>query len=79
MNKKTLSESDICEKFIRPAMQRAGCNGMDQIYGEYPLRAGRMVVRGRQDRPGPGAPTVPRADCARFYKIDDVLAGVLTK
>lgn len=38
-NKSRLSESDICDKFIRPAMGRAGWNGMDQIYREYPLRA----------------------------------------
>ena len=46
MHKKSLSESDICDKFIRPAMEQAGWNGMDQIYREYPLRAGRVVVRG---------------------------------
>ena len=37
MNKKDLSESDICDKFIRPAMEAAGWNGMDQIYREFPL------------------------------------------
>jgi type I site-specific restriction endonuclease len=31
LNKKQLSESDICDKFIRPAMVQAGWNGMDQI------------------------------------------------
>ena len=48
MNKKNLSESDICDKFIRPAMVAAGWNGMDQLYREFPLRAGRVVVRGHQ-------------------------------
>lgn len=46
LNKKNLSESDICDKFIRPAMERAGWSGMEQIYREFPLRAGRVVVRG---------------------------------
>ena len=46
-DKRQLSESDICDKYIRPAMERAGWNGLDQIYREYPLRAGRVVVRGR--------------------------------
>ena len=46
MDKTKLSESDICDKYIRPAMEQAGWNGMDQIYREYPLRAGRVVVRG---------------------------------
>ncbi len=39
MSKKHLSESDICDKFIRPAMVAAGWNGMDQVYREFPLRA----------------------------------------
>lgn len=74
MNKKTLSESDICDKFIRPAMERAGWNGMDQIYSQYPLRAGRMVVRGRQARRD--VTTVLRADYALFHKINIPLAGI---
>ncbi|MDI1274966.1 EcoAI/FtnUII family type I restriction enzme subunit R [Polaromonas sp.] len=48
MDKKKLSESDICDKFIRPAMEKAGWHGMDQIYREFPLRAGRVVVRGNK-------------------------------
>ena len=48
MDKKNLSESDICDKFIRPAMEQSGWNGMDQIYREFPLRAGRVVVRGQK-------------------------------
>ena len=66
MDKQQLSESDICDKFIRPAMECAGWNGMDQIYREYPLRAGRVVVRGKTARRDPS--TVLRADYALFYK-----------
>ena len=77
MNKKTLSESDICDKFIRPAMERAGWNGMDQIYSQYPLRAGRMVVRGRQARRD--ATTVLRADYALFHKVNIPLAVIEAK
>jgi type I site-specific restriction endonuclease len=51
MNKRALSESDICDKFIRPAMERAGWHGLEQIYREYPLRAGCVVVRGRTSIP----------------------------
>ena len=51
MNKKQLSESQICDKFIRPAMVAAGWNGMDQLYREFPLRAGRVVVRGQKAQP----------------------------
>ena len=32
LNKKQLSESDICDKCIRPAMVEAGWNGKDQVY-----------------------------------------------
>ena len=46
MDKKVLSESDLCDKVIHPAMERAGWHGLDQIYREFPLRAGRVAVRG---------------------------------
>lgn len=38
------------DKYIRPALQAAGWHGLDQIYREFPLRAGRVVVRGNQAR-----------------------------
>lgn len=74
MNKKALSESDICDKFIRPAIEAAGWDGMSQIYREYPLRAGRVVVRGRRARRD--ASTVLRADYALFWKTNIPLAVV---
>lgn len=77
MHKKNLSESDICDKFIRPAMEQAGWNGMDQIYREYPLRAGRMVVRGKQAQRDKS--TVLRADYALFFKANIPLAVVEAK
>ena len=77
MNKNALSESDICDKFIRPAMERAGWDGMVQIYREYPLRAGRVVVRGRSAKRDTS--TVLRADYALFYKPNIPLAVVEAK
>ncbi len=77
MNKKNLSESDICDKFIRPAMEAVGWNGMDQIYREFPLRAGRMVVRGNKAQRDKR--TVLRADYALFYKANIPLAAVEAK
>lgn len=77
MNKKDLSESDICDKFIRPAMEKAGWNGMDQIYREFPLRAGRVVVRGQKAHRDKS--TVLRADYALFYKANIPLAVVEAK
>jgi type I restriction enzyme R subunit len=77
MNKKTLSESDICDKYIRPAMEKAGWNGMDQIYREFPLRAGRVVVRGKKAQRD--KQTVLRADYALFHKLNIPLAVVEAK
>lgn len=68
MDKKQLSESDICDKFIRPAMERAGWHGLEQISREYPLRAGRVVVRGAKAQRDKS--TVLRADYALFYKTN---------
>ena len=77
MDKRLLTEGDICDKFIRPAIEGAGWNGMDQIYREYPLRAGRVVVRGKTARRDQS--TVLRADYALFYKINIPLAVVEAK
>ncbi|MEO5796149.1 MAG: DEAD/DEAH box helicase family protein, partial [Rhodoferax sp.] len=77
MDKKKLSESDICDKFIRPAMEQAGWQGMDQIYREYTLREGRVVVRG--NRAQRDKATVLRADYALFYKANIPLAVVEAK
>jgi len=77
MDKTQLSESDICDKFIRPAMEQAGWNGLDQIFREYPLRAGRVVVRGSKAYRDKS--TVLRADYALFYKANIPLAVVEAK
>jgi type I restriction enzyme R subunit len=77
LNKKNLSESDLCDKFIRPAMEQAGWNGLDQIYREYPLRAGRVVVRGSKAQRDKS--TVLRADYALFFKANIPLAVVEAK
>ena len=77
MNKKHLSESDLCDKFIRPAMERAGWHGIEQIYREFPLRAGRVVVRGKTAQRD--KTTVLRADYALFHKANIPLAVVEAK
>ena len=77
MDKKRLSESDICDKFIRPAMERAGWDGMGQIFREFGLRAGRVTVRGRTARRD--ASTVLRADFALFFKPNIPLAVLEAK
>ncbi|MFS8172942.1 EcoAI/FtnUII family type I restriction enzme subunit R [Vreelandella titanicae] len=47
MNMKTLSERDICTKYITPALVRAGWDIQTQIREEVTFTAGRIIVRGR--------------------------------
>ena len=47
MNKKALSESDICDQFITPALHGAGWDKTLQIRREVSFTAGRVVVRGK--------------------------------
>ena len=77
MNQKNLSESDICDKLVRPAMQAVGWHSLEQIYAQYPLRAGRVVVRGKTARRD--ASTVLRADYALFFRANIPLATVEVK
>ena len=46
MDKKRLSERDVCTKFITPALQRAGWDAMTQIREEVSFTKGRIIVRG---------------------------------
>ena len=47
MDKRSLSERDICTKFITPALRGAGWNEMSQLREEVTFTAGRIVVRGK--------------------------------
>ena len=47
MDKRTLSERDICTKFITPALRRAGWGAMTQIREEVSFTKGRIIVRGK--------------------------------
>ena len=47
MDKRTLSERDICTKFITPALRAAGWDEISQLREEVTFTAGRIVVRGR--------------------------------
>ncbi len=77
MNNKNLSESDLCDKVIRPAVVQAGWHTLDQIYAQYPLRAGRVVVRGKTARRD--LATVLHADYVLFLKPNIPLAVVEAK
>ncbi|MCR1026403.1 DEAD/DEAH box helicase family protein [Cellulophaga baltica] len=47
MNKKDLSERDICTKFINPAIQKAGWNMRTQVREEVSFTDGRIIVQGK--------------------------------
>lgn len=47
MNKKKLSERDICTKFITPALVRRGWSLETQILENVQLTRGRVIVRGK--------------------------------
>jgi len=58
MDKKSLSERDICTKFITPAVRAADWDKMLQIREEVGFTKGRIIVRGRLVTRGqPNAPT----------------------
>ena len=75
MNKKALSERDICTKFITPALVRAGWDVQTQIREEVNLTKGRVIVSGRTHRRGEAR----RADYILAYKPNLPLAIGETK
>src|SRR5271155_3620509 len=75
MNKKDLSERDICSKFIGPAVKRAGWDGMMQIREEVAFTKGRIIVRGKLVTRG----KAKRADYILYYKPNIPIAIVEAK
>jgi len=47
MNKKQLSERDICTKFITPSLRLAGWDEITQLREEVSFTKGRIIVRGK--------------------------------
>ena len=75
MNKKDLSERDICTKFIGPAVKRAGWDGMMQIREEVAFTKGRIIVRGKLVTRG----KAKRADYILYYKPNIPIAIIEAK
>ena len=63
-DKKSLSERDICTKFITPAVVAAGWDPQTQLREEVYLTAGRIVVRGKKWTRG----KAKRADYVLYHK-----------
>ena len=75
MDKQSLSERDICTKFVTPALRRAGWDEMLQIREEVSFTKGRIIVRGKLVTRG----QVRRADYILCYKPNIPLAVIETK
>src|SRR2546426_12149055 len=75
MNKKSLSERDICTKFITPSLRHAGWDEMLQIREEVSFTKGRIIVRGKLVSRG----QVKRADYILSVKPNIPLALVEAK
>jgi type I restriction enzyme R subunit len=75
MNKKQLSERDICTKYITPALSRAGWDVATQVREEYPLTQGRIIVRGELHTRA----RHKRADYVLFYKPNIPIAVIEAK
>jgi type I restriction enzyme R subunit len=75
MNKKDLSERDICTKFITPAVMQAGWDPMLQIREEVGFTKGRIIVRGKLVTRG----KAKRADYVLYYKPNLPIALIEAK
>ena len=65
-SKAQLSETDICDRFITPALVQAGWTREQHILREYTLRPGRVVVRGQASHRDKAS--MLRADYVLFHK-----------
>lgn len=75
VNKKALSERDICSKFISPALVNAGWNTYLQILEECSFTDGRIYVKGKLTARG----TRKRADYILYYKPNIPVAIIEAK
>ena len=75
IDKRILSERDICTKFITPALRHAGWDEMLQIREEVSFTKGRIIVRGKLVTRG----QAKRADYILYYKPNIPIAIIEAK
>ncbi|MDT4953850.1 MAG: type restriction enzyme subunit [Acidobacteriota bacterium] len=75
LDKKSLSERDICTKFITPAIVKAGWDSHTQFLEEVSFTDGKIYVRGKLHTRG----TAKRADYILYYKPNIPIAVVEAK
>lgn len=72
---KSLSERDICTKYITPAIQAVGWDTHTQIREEVTFTAGRIIVRGKLHTRG----KAKRADYVLYHKANQPIAVIEAK
>ncbi len=75
MLKKSLSERDICSKYINPALEKAGWNLQQQVREEVSFTDGRIIVQGKLYARGKRK----RADYILYYKPNMPIAIIEAK
>src|SRR5438132_11877536 len=75
INKKALSERDICTKYITPALAHAGWDVLMQIREEVAFTAGKIMVRGKTVKRG----KAKRADYILYHKPNIPVALIEAK
>jgi type I restriction enzyme, R subunit len=75
MDKRLLTERDICTKFILPAVKRAGWDEMLQVREEVYFTKGRIIVRGKLVTGG----KAKKADFVLYYKPNIPIALIEAK
>lgn len=75
IDKKTLSERDICTKFITPAVEQAGWNKLTQLLEEVSFTDGKIYVRGKLT----AREKQKRADYILYYKPNIPVAIIEAK
>ena len=75
LDKKSLSERDICTKFITPAIVKAGWDTTTQFLEEVSFTDGKIYVRGKLHSRG----QAKRADYILYYKPNIPIAIVEAK
>jgi len=74
-DKKSLSERDICTKYINPALEKAGWNIQTQVREEVSFTDGRIYVKGNLSTRGKRK----RADYILYYKPNIPIAIIEAK
>jgi type I restriction enzyme R subunit len=75
VDKKKMSERDICTKFITPAVEQAGWDIKKQVREEYGFTDGRVIVRGNLTTRGKRK----RADYLLYYQANLPIAIIEAK